>query len=99
MRLSWPRDDDKRRAIIGDFPPAMMCGMPGTNFSFINTTSWDVELYSRLASQVEQLPEAESSPDLWNQSQLGASHIDLVRYCKSKWHPVIHQLLLSPSSL
>jgi hypothetical protein len=78
MRLSWPRDDDKRRAIIGDFPPAMMCGMPGTNFSFINTTSWDVELYSR---------------------QLGASHIDLVRYCKSKWHPVIHQLLLSPSSL
>jgi hypothetical protein len=88
MRLSWPRDDDKRRAIIGDHPRAMMCGMPGTNFSFINTTWRDVEIYSRLASQVEHLPEAELSPDLWNQSQLGASHIDLVRYCKSKWHPV-----------
>jgi hypothetical protein len=99
MRLSWPRDDDKRRAIIGDFPPAMMCGMPGTNFSFINTTSWDVELYSRLASQVEQLPGAEPSPDLWNQSQLGASHMDLVRYCKSKWHPVIHQSNFTPNSL
>jgi hypothetical protein len=70
----------------------MICVRPGTNFFFINTTGQDVELYSRLAPQVEHLPEAEPSPDLWNQSQLKASHMDLVHYCKSQWFSVINQL-------
>jgi hypothetical protein len=92
MRLSWPRDDDKRRAIIGHFPPSVMCARPGTNFFFINTAGQDIELYRRLAPQVEHLPEADPSPGLWNQSELRASHMDLVYYCKSKRHPGIDQV-------
>lgn len=82
MRLSWPRDDDKRRAIKGDLPQAMMRVGPETNLFFINTTGRDVELHRRQSPHVEPLPEAEPSLDLWRQPQLTANHIDLVHYCK-----------------
>lgn len=87
MRLSWPRDDDKRRAILADLPEVMMRVRPETNLFFINTTLRDVELYSRRSPQVEPLSEAEPSPDLWRQPQLTASHMDLVYYCKFETAP------------
>lgn len=87
MRLSWPRDDDKRRTITGDLPPVVMRARPGTNLFFINTTSRDVVLHSRLSPQMEPLPEAETSPDQWRQPQLRASQMDLVHYCKLETAP------------
>ena len=87
MRLSWPRDDDKRRAIMGDLPQVMMRVRPETNLFFINTTWREVELHSRRSLQVEPLPEAEPSSDLWRQPQLRASHMDLVHYCKFETAP------------
>ena len=87
MRLSWPRDNDKRRAITGDLPSVATHAIPETSHFFINTTWGDVELHGRLSPQMEPVPEAESSPDLWMQHQLRASHMDLLHYCKLETAP------------
>ena len=74
---------------MGDLPQVMMRVRPETNLFFINTTWREVELHSRRSLQVEPLPEAEPSSDLWRQPQLRASHMDLVHYCKFETAPCL----------
>lgn len=80
MRLSWPKDDDTRRAIS---TPLVMRQSVGTNLPFINTTLRDVELYRHLSLQLQPRHLVQPSPDLWKQPQLIADHTDLLHYCKS----------------
>jgi hypothetical protein len=82
MRLSWPRDGDKRRAITMDLLPLVTRARAGTNPFFINTTWRDVELHTRISPQTNSLPETETSSELWRQPQLSASHMNLVHHCK-----------------
>lgn len=83
MRLSWPRDDDKKRAITMDLPPVVMRARP-TNLFFINTTWRDVELHNDILPHMEPLPEAEAFPNLWRYHQVRTSDTDLIHYCKLK---------------
>jgi len=87
MRLSWPRDDDKKRAIMGDLPQVTMRVRPKTNSFFINTTCRDVELYSHQPPQMEPLPGAEPSLAPYRQPELRASHMELLHYCKFETAP------------
>lgn len=89
MRLSWPRDDDKRRAIVGNdaLPVVISPSQGSTNLFFINTTWQNMELYGHLSLRMQPYQLVPSSPDLWRQPQLRVSHIDLVRYCKPETVP------------
>ena len=95
MRLSWPRDDDKRRAITGGLPLVEMRASPAANLLFINTTWQDIERHNRLLPQMKPLPEREPSPDLWRQPQQSVSHMDLVHYCKLEMPPCYLSIILS----
>ncbi|KAH8646015.1 fungal-specific transcription factor domain-containing protein [Tricladium varicosporioides] len=86
MRLSWPRDSDKKRAITGDLPPVVMRTRSKANLSFINTTWQDMELHSHLSPQIKPFSEAELPLGLWKQPQLGVDHVQLVHYfCNSAY--------------
>ncbi|RYP75116.1 hypothetical protein DL771_002577 [Monosporascus sp. 5C6A] len=82
MRLSWPRDGDRRRAIVrNDAPPAVMFPSQGsTNRFFINTTCQDLELYHHLSLRMQPFHPAPSTPDSCMQPQLPMDHRDLVHY-------------------
>lgn len=87
MRLSWPRDNDKRRAITRDTSRSMLRVRQATKLFFINTTWQDIERHMLQWSQVEQLPEAGPSPDLCKEPQLSVSHTDLMHHCKFENSP------------
>lgn len=82
MRLSWPRENDKKRAIMAELPEVIMRERPRTNLFFINTTWRDVEVHRHRWPQLGPLLEAASNPELCRQPQLVASHMDLLHYCK-----------------
>ncbi|KAM3084908.1 hypothetical protein ACMFMG_003353 [Clarireedia jacksonii] len=80
MRLSWPRDDDKKRAIMSDSQRVVMCIKPEINKFFINTNSRDVKLHGGISQHVEPLLGIELPRVLSTYPHLKASHMDLVHY-------------------
>lgn len=86
VRLSWPRHDDKRRAMTGDNALPMMAS-PGQSRHratdlFINTTWHEMELHGHLSGQTQTYHPFRSLPKLWTQPQQRVNHMDLVHYCK-----------------
>jgi hypothetical protein len=77
MRLSWPRNDDKKRAIIVG-SPQMIHVRRETNPFFVNTTWRDIELHNRQSLRGESLPAPAPFTDLWRPS----NHMDLLHHCK-----------------
>jgi hypothetical protein len=84
MRLSWPKDNDKRRAVVRDdvLPTMESSAQKSTNLPFINTTWQDVEMHYHLSLRKQPFYVASSSPGPWRSSGLQANHMELVRYCK-----------------
>ncbi|KAK3941283.1 arginine metabolism regulation protein II [Diplogelasinospora grovesii] len=92
LRLSWPRDDDKRRAITGNNAPPVVVSpsqsnQRPTNLFFVNTTWQDMELYGYLSGQMHPYHLLRSSPKLWRQPQQRVNHADLVHHCKLETVP------------
>lgn len=48
VRLFWPNEGDKRRAVVQRLPRKVNTKDPGT-FEFIHTSTWDVMVYDILA--------------------------------------------------
>ncbi|KAM5359067.1 hypothetical protein ACJZ2D_014747 [Fusarium nematophilum] len=88
MRLSWPRDDDKRRAIVAKdvLPVVMPAGQSSHTSSnhFINTTWHDITIHRYLSLRVQPYHLVVSSPGLRRQPQQHGSHMDLVHYYLSR---------------
>lgn len=82
MRLSWPKDSDKKRAIVADSPPAFLNSGRRNNF-FVNTTSQDMQVYRDITLRVQPYPLIRSIPKLWMQSQPFQKYTDLIQHCKS----------------
>ncbi|KAK8041776.1 hypothetical protein PG993_006299 [Apiospora rasikravindrae] len=87
VRLSWPRPNDKKRAIVAkDVVPSIQhSGLKGAaGRSFINTTWQDVERYHHLSAQAQtsQLVYTSSPcfPEFWDHSKHHASHLELIRH-------------------
>lgn len=81
MRLSWPRQGDKRRAITVDSQPLATSQSQGTNLFFINTTWRDIRLHRYLSSQMQPLHPVPPL-SVWKLPQLREDNMDLVHYCK-----------------
>lgn len=85
LRLSWPRPNDRRRAVVSNPPPPSPPKPTASQISdarFVHTSSWDIELYHSLTSSVpgrnlSLLP----APIFWNPSKLEALDRDLLDYC------------------
>ncbi|KAF4984019.1 hypothetical protein FZEAL_724 [Fusarium zealandicum] len=81
-RLSWPKNNDTKRAIVGHDAPQVIAllddpsQIPSSLF-FINTGWHDVELYRYLSLRIDSVP---SSPDLWKLRELHAGHTDSFQY-------------------
>lgn len=83
IRLSWPRDNDKKRAIVADSPLAVL--NPGRRSNlFVNTTWQDMEVYRDITLRVQPSPHRiRSIPKLWMQPQPCSKYTDLIQHCKS----------------
>ncbi|OLN90044.1 Arginine metabolism regulation protein II [Colletotrichum chlorophyti] len=110
LRLSWPRNDDKRRAITANNAPLaatslIQSSQRSTNLTFVNTTWQDMELYGYLAGQTRPHHLLRSFPNLWRQPRQQVSHMDLVHYwlTNKPVHNVAHLSLVtfghSPSQI
>ncbi|SPO07747.1 uncharacterized protein DNG_10442 [Cephalotrichum gorgonifer] len=71
LRLSWPRDSDRKRSMIGPVPPqrqrGRQVGSPST--WAIHVSSWDMELYrgsadSRAAGRATRFPLYQTIPSI-----------------------------------
>lgn len=86
LRLSWPRDNDRRRAIVSKPPrPSHSAPTSADQISearFVHTSHWDIELYNNLAasSDARTLPLLDV-PIIWDPSDLDISDRDLLDYC------------------
>lgn len=95
MRLSWPKDGDRKRSIVLHNAAArMMVRGQGLGDRFlINTTVQDIELYHRLSLRMQPSPPTPINPDKGLQSLVPVDYKDLVNYCELKYLP------LSPESI
>ncbi|KAE8373968.1 fungal-specific transcription factor domain-containing protein [Aspergillus bertholletiae] len=84
LRLSWPRPNDRRRAVVSQ--SALPSPSPPTagwisDARFVHTSNWDIELYNSLTSSV---PVRNLSlidvPAAWNPYKLEALDQDLLEY-------------------
>lgn len=81
-RLSWPRDNDKRRSILGESPPVMRHTTRHSDIFFVNATCRDIELYRHLSRKLTPPRSVQHFPGLWGRPHLRADYSDLVNYCK-----------------
>jgi hypothetical protein len=49
MRLSWPKSNDRRRALLGKSPPRVQDLTQDSNIHVVNTSFWDIEMYYYLS--------------------------------------------------
>lgn len=80
LRLSWPRQNDKKRAFTHAASSTVASQNLKTDISFINTTWSDLELFHHLNSRLNALA---SPAKLWKHQhpQLNASSMELLTYC------------------
>ncbi|KAI1308374.1 fungal-specific transcription factor domain-containing protein [Xylaria venustula] len=90
IRLSWPKENDRRRAIRANLPTTS--DQTKTRYwggnSLINTTSQDIELYRYLSSLdvSKSQRRAISSPKLWRNPQSEMTHMELLYYFREAAH-------------
>ncbi|KAK2049703.1 hypothetical protein LZ31DRAFT_456951 [Colletotrichum somersetense] len=82
IRLSWPKDDDRKRAITGTPSPAVVYPSHGSDI-FVNTASHDVELYRNAPLSAKPLHPIQSGPSLRMQPPSGTSHAGLIQHFQS----------------
>ncbi|KAH8683782.1 fungal-specific transcription factor domain-containing protein [Ilyonectria robusta] len=86
LRLSWPRDNDKKRAVTqaSSAPSDSAFLHEWTKIRFINTTLQDIELHRHLSLQalreIQPPHLVHLPPKLWRQPQPGLKHMDLVHH-------------------
>lgn len=89
LRLSWPRGDDKRRAMTGNNAPPLLVSssqpaQKAANTFFVNTTSKDMEVYGYRSGQTHLSLPLRPLSRLWRQPQQQVKHMDLVHHCKKQ---------------
>lgn len=86
LRLSWPRDNDRKRAQRADLPTtstqAQLRYKDGN--PLINTTFQDIEFYQYLSLPGVPKPPSltPSSSKLWRSPQSEVPHAELLYYCE-----------------
>ncbi|KAK1948680.1 hypothetical protein LY78DRAFT_535565, partial [Colletotrichum sublineola] len=93
LRLSWPRPNDARRAVVSESAlssPSLSVAGTISDARFVHTSSWDIELYYTLKSSAprRKLPLL-SGPTFWNPYKLEGLDLDLLQYfcCEASVSP------------
>ncbi|KAI0812179.1 fungal-specific transcription factor domain-containing protein [Xylaria sp. FL0064] len=90
LRLSWPKDNDRRRAIRAALPATTTRTQTQCRNSnlMINTTSRDIELYQYLSLPITSKPQnpALPSPKLWAKPRSNLTHMELLYYFREAAH-------------
>jgi hypothetical protein len=45
LRLSWPKDGDTKRSIVGQVPEALANSYEGTGIELVHASYFDIEMY------------------------------------------------------
>ncbi|KAI0490185.1 fungal-specific transcription factor domain-containing protein [Xylaria cf. heliscus] len=89
-RLSWPRENDKKRAMVAVLPvtSALLRTRQMSRNPFLNTTSQDIELYRHLSSPgaLRTLNSGLPSAKLWSQPQPEVTDMELIHYFRDAAH-------------
>ncbi|KAI1750036.1 fungal-specific transcription factor domain-containing protein [Xylaria castorea] len=90
FRLSWPRENDKKRAIVSVLPVARapIRTQHLSSNPFINTISQDIEFYRHLSSPgtLKALNPGPPNAKLWSQPQLEVTDMELIHYFRDAAH-------------
>ncbi|KAI1274040.1 fungal-specific transcription factor domain-containing protein [Xylaria sp. FL0933] len=90
VRLSWPRDNDRKRALRVALPATTTRTQTQCRNSdlMINTTSRDIELYQYLSLPNTSKPQnpALPSPKLWAKPRSNMTHMELLYYFREAAH-------------
>ncbi|KAI0459628.1 fungal-specific transcription factor domain-containing protein [Xylaria acuta] len=90
LRLSWPRENDRKRAIVVVLPVtgAPMRTRHMSPSQFLNTTSQDIELYRHLSSPGAPKTPGSGLPSakLWSQPQSEMAEMELIHYFRDAAH-------------
>jgi hypothetical protein len=83
MRLSWPKANDRRRAMLGSAPPAKARadGDSATPFRIVNTSTWDIEIHHYLISSGLNIHPIVLRPLSWSPVKSDTDY-NLLQYCK-----------------
>ena len=83
MRLSWPKANDRRRAMLGGAPPAKAKadGDSATPLRIINTSAWDIEIHHYLTSSGLNINPIVPRPLSWSPVKSDTDY-KLLQYCK-----------------
>ncbi|KZL82129.1 hypothetical protein CI238_07580 [Colletotrichum incanum] len=79
MRLSWPKDYDKKRAITGHSPPGVIYPSREAGL-FINTTWRDMELYRNTSLSVQPPHLVQAASSLRVQPRSDVNHTGLIQH-------------------
>ncbi|KFA50020.1 hypothetical protein S40293_11018, partial [Stachybotrys chartarum IBT 40293] len=86
LRLSWPRPNDRRRAVVSKTPflfPMLSGTGSVSDARFVHTSHRDIELYHSLTRSVPvRTLTLLDVPTIWNPSELETLDHDLFDYCK-----------------
>ncbi|KAI0150262.1 fungal-specific transcription factor domain-containing protein [Xylariaceae sp. FL1272] len=87
-RLSWPRGNDKKRAITGPSPARRRVPNPCEGHLYVHTVFSDVEVYRQLSMRkaVRNPDIRQHNPRLLRQPQQKIKHADLVFYFHDAGH-------------
>ncbi|KAI0869826.1 fungal-specific transcription factor domain-containing protein [Hypoxylon argillaceum] len=92
LRLSWPRDNDKKRSVRATVLMTSTQSWTRTRHKgrnlFINATFQDIELFRHLTLQdVQKAPKLGTpSPKLWRQPRSEVPHTELIYYFRDAAH-------------
>ncbi|KAI0189797.1 fungal-specific transcription factor domain-containing protein [Xylaria flabelliformis] len=90
LRLSWPRENDKKRAIVSVLPVdhTQIRQQHLNSEHFINTISQDIEFYSHLSCPVtlKALDPGLPRVKLWSQPQSDVTQMELIHYFRDAAH-------------
>jgi hypothetical protein len=85
LRLSWPRNNDRRRFIVSNSQSPCSSSPTSAQASdaqFVHTSNWDMELFHHLTSSVPiRALSLLDEPMSWNLSTVDMVDRDLLRYC------------------
>ncbi|KAL9477680.1 hypothetical protein ACSS6W_007521 [Trichoderma asperelloides] len=79
MRLSWPKDYDRKRAILGDSPPVVLHHSRRANL-FVNTSWQDIKIHHDISLRVRPLHLVQPAPKLWMRPQPYSKDTDLIQH-------------------
>jgi hypothetical protein len=83
MRLSWPKANDRRRAMLGTAPPAKAKANRdlASPFRIVNTSSWDIEIHHYLTSPASNTQPIIPTSLSWAPIKSDTDY-NLLQYCK-----------------